>query len=70
MRCTCCNRILNPYESTRRHAVTREFLDICNKCFTRLGIPSTEREDLRPEEEVIEDLEDVDGEDDWDHNVS
>lgn len=46
MRCTCCNRLLSDYESTLRHAVTREFLDTCNKCLEDLDIPSTGRPDL------------------------
>lgn len=56
MRCSCCNRILSDYESTRRHAVTGEFLDICNKCFKDLGIPAHTREDLKPET-TVDDME-------------
>jgi len=66
----CCNRILNSYESTRRHAVTSEFLDICNKCFVGLGIPSTERSDLRPEEEILDDMDEEYVSDDWDDDLS
>ena len=56
MRCTCCNRALNDYESTLRHAETREFLDTCMKCLDGLNVPFLGREDLgkfdySPEEE-------------------
>ena len=46
MRCQCCNRALNDYESTLRHAETNEFLDTCLKCLQDTGIPTMGREDL------------------------
>lgn len=46
IRCLCCNRNLNDIESTRRHAVTNEFLDICNRCIIDTEIPYIDREDL------------------------
>lgn len=50
MRCQCCNKNLNDYESTRKHAVTGAFLDLCNGCFTEVSsmvdIPASTREDL------------------------
>lgn len=46
MRCSCCNRALNDYESTLRHAETLEFLDTCMSCLDGLNIPTTGREDL------------------------
>lgn len=57
MRCLCCNRNLSDIESTRRHAETGEFLDICNKCIQDLDIPYLDRDDLGNT------LEDDDGED-------
>ena len=33
MRCTCCDRLLNDFESTRKSRTTGEYLDMCNKCF-------------------------------------
>lgn len=54
MRCLCCNRNLSDIESTRRHAITNEFLDICNRCISDTGIPYIDREDL---EDTLEDDE-------------
>ncbi|HET8687389.1 MAG TPA: hypothetical protein VFM18_12115 [Methanosarcina sp.] len=70
MRCLCCNRILNDYEATRRHAITGEFIDICNRCIEDLGIPSVGRDDLKPEEQMLDDMdEDVDVESNWDDSL-
>ncbi len=49
MRCLCCNRNLDDYESTMRHPVTNEFLDICAKCLPDTGITPIVRSDLKPE---------------------
>lgn len=56
MRCSCCQRVLNDYESTLRHADTGEFLDTCLKCLKGLGIPTRGREDLN-KKEIPEDEE-------------
>lgn len=71
MRCTCCNRLLNDFEATRRHAVTNDFLDICNRCLDGLDIPVKERDDLKPNEEVLDDMtEDQDESSDWYNSMS
>jgi hypothetical protein len=60
MRCQCCDRNLNDYESTRKHAETGDYLDICNKCISDLPeIPVEVRGDLSPYDELEEDF-------DWD----
>ena len=50
MRCICCNKQLNDFESTRRHAITREFLDMCNSCHASVAssarLPTIDRKDL------------------------
>lgn len=50
MRCLCCNKNLNDYESTRKHALTGAYLDMCNSCFSEVStmadMPVTTREDL------------------------
>ena len=41
MRCTCCNRTLKDHESVRRHAITNEFLDMCDGCLREVpGLPT------------------------------
>lgn len=57
MRCICCNRNLNNYESTLKHAETKEYLDTCLKCLEGLGIDTIGRSDLEPMELVEEELE-------------
>ena len=32
MHCLSCDKLLSDYESTRKHAVTGEYLDLCNYC--------------------------------------
>lgn len=56
MRCACCNRNLNDYESTLRHAETNEFLDTCTSCLKWTDIPTKGRTDLDPSEDVEDDL--------------
>jgi len=54
MRCVCCNRNLNDYESTLKGAKSKDYLDMCRTCLKDLDIevlPNTKE----PDEEVIED---------------
>lgn len=57
MRCVCCNRALNDYESTRKHAETGDYLDICNGCIEDIPVPVEVRGDLSPFDETEEDYE-------------
>jgi len=52
MRCTCCNKNLNDFESTRKHAETGDYLDTCNKCIAFMDIPTITRADLEPTEQI------------------
>lgn len=36
MRCNCCNKLLSDFESTRKNAVTGEYMDMCNECLSYL----------------------------------
>ncbi len=36
MRCLSCNKNLNDREATRKHAVTLEYLDLCNGCLKQV----------------------------------
>lgn len=58
-RCLSCNKNLNDFESTRRHAVSLTFIDLCNGCYTwvKHDVPVTERADLAKEESIETDLE-------------
>jgi hypothetical protein len=58
MRCYCCDKNLNDYESTRKSVSTGEYLDMCNKCY------STVSDDLLSE--VRYDLYDGNEEDEYD----
>jgi hypothetical protein len=58
MRCQCCDKNLNDYESTRKSVSTGEYLDMCNKCY------STISDDLLSE--VRYDLYDGNEEDEYD----
>ena len=40
-RCVCCDKKLKDHESVRRHAITNEFLDICDGCLREIpGLPT------------------------------
>ena len=66
-RCICCNKQLNDYESTRRHAITNEFLDTCNRCMKDIpNIPTKDRQDLLKEADYDDDMDT----DDIDKDVS
>jgi hypothetical protein len=58
MRCYCCDKNLNDFESTRKSVSTGEYLDMCNKCY------STVSDDLLSE--VRYDLYDGNEEDEYD----
>jgi hypothetical protein len=51
MRCQCCNTALDDYESTMRHAITRQFLEMCGTCLRTVDayIPVQVRNDLMSE---------------------
>ena len=78
MRCICCNTALNDYESTVRHGITRQFLEMCSICLKSVDayIPMQVRNDLLSEndtgnielledDDYIEDYDDDDIEDYW-----
>lgn len=54
MRCLSCNVALTDYESTRKSAVTGEYLDLCNICFSYISgeIGTIDREDLAHDEDM------------------
>lgn len=70
MRCQCCNAILNDYESTMRHAITKGFVNTCQTCLNAMGdiIPLQVRHDLLTEQDsssgsLMDSIEDYAGDD-------
>lgn len=50
MRCVTCDKRLTDFEATRRHAMTNEFLDLCNRCVKDIpNLPTKDRTDLSRE---------------------
>lgn len=46
MRCVSCDSNLTDFESTRKGAMSGEYLDLCNQCIKGLGIATLDRPDL------------------------
>ena len=58
MRCQCCNKALNDYESTLKSAQTGAYLDTCMDCLEGLDIDTVGRSDLNWFDEAVDDDED------------
>ena len=60
MHCQACNRLLSDFESTRKHAITFEFLDLCKVCFedVKTLIPTIDRRELMTEQDFDDEPED------------
>ena len=58
MRCYCCQRLLNDFESTRKSKTTGEYLDMCNACVASVSdqLETMDRDDFNegdvPDEEI------------------
>lgn len=61
MHCSCCDRLLTEFESTRRNANTFQFIDLCKVCFEDVKpfVPTIDRKDLISEADLDE-IEDDD----------
>jgi len=48
MRCKACDVELNDYEATRKSAMSLEYIDLCENCFSYIAddIPVIDRPDL------------------------
>lgn len=68
MHCSCCDRLLTEFESTRRNANTFQFIDLCKVCFEDVKpfVPTIDRADLITEADLDEEPE----EDNLDSGVS
>lgn len=63
MHCSCCDRLLTEFESTRRNANTFQFIDLCKVCFedVKAFVPTIDRKDLITEADLdTEDIDDLD----------
>ncbi len=59
MRCICCDKKLKEHESVRRHAITNEFLDMCDGCLSEIpNIPTKLPTGVVVEADPFEDIED------------
>lgn len=60
MHCSCCDRLLTEFESTRRNANTFQFIDLCKVCFEDVKpfVPTIDRADLITEADLDEEPED------------
>ena len=79
MRCQCCNTALNDYESTVRHAITKQFVEMCANCLKSIDahIPLQVRNDLLSDNDMdldslldadadyVEDFDNEDVDDYW-----
>ena len=70
MHCRACNKLLSDYESTRKNAVTGQYLDLCKVCFEDVKpfVKVIDRKDLITEADLDDPEEDYD--DDLDTGVS
>ncbi len=57
MRCSCCNKILSDYESTRKFKKSGDYVDMCNECFRHIeeDVQVVERDDLDLDEYGVPD---------------
>ena len=48
MRCKACDVVLTDYEATRKSALTLEYIDLCEACFSYIAddVPVIDRPDL------------------------
>jgi hypothetical protein len=57
-RCVICDRNLKDHEAVRRHAMTNEFLDICDGCLREIpGLPTKSPAGMIQDSDPFEDTE-------------
>lgn len=61
MHCVACNQLLTDFESTRKNAITKDYVDLCKRCFEDVKglFPVLERKDLLTQSDL-----DLDGDED------
>lgn len=62
MHCVACNQLLTDFESTRKNAITKDYVDLCKRCFEDVKglFPVIERKDLITESDLDPSEQDVD----------
>jgi hypothetical protein len=61
-RCVICDRNLKDHEAVRRHAMTNEFLDICDGCLREIpGLPTKSPAGMIQDSDPFEDTDESDG---------
>lgn len=62
MHCVACNQLLTDFESTRKNAITKDYVDLCKRCFEDVKglFPVIERKDLITESDLDPCEQDVD----------
>lgn len=66
-RCVCCDKKLKDHEAVRRHAITNDFLDICDVCLKEIpNIPTKLPKGVVIEADPFEDSEASDNDADID----
>jgi hypothetical protein len=65
MRCAVCNVMLSDFESTRKHADTGEYLDMCCKCVAYTKTPTIDNYDLVDNEDLANMSLSPDIDDNW-----
>lgn len=66
-RCVCCDKKLKDHEAVRRHAITNDFLDICDTCLKEIpNIPTKLPKGVVIEADPFEDSEASDNDADID----
>jgi hypothetical protein len=57
-RCVICDKNLKDHEAVRRHAMTNEFLDICDGCLREIpGLPTKSPAGMIQDSDPFEDTE-------------
>ena len=76
MKCELCNEDLTDFESTMRHAITKQFVNTCQTCLNAMGdiIPLQVRHDLLTEKDnssgsLMDSIEDYAGDDTIDDDM-
>ncbi len=61
MHCVACNQLLTDFESTRKNAITKDYVDLCKRCFEDVKglFPVIERKDLITESDLDPSEQDV-----------